>query len=206
VHLLVDPSSPQTGRSPRLLHDQLSDHADPDRGSQLRVRIAGLLVLLYAQPLSRVSRLTVAAVTIDNTHVQLTLGSTALTCPPGLAELLTTHIAERRYLSAVQPATDPGWLFPGRSPGQPFGPTSLAKQLRNLGIYTSAARPAALLHLASTMPAAVVADLLGISIHTVTELTATTGTTWARYAGTPTMQNSIRRCDPTADPRQSSAR
>lgn len=176
-----------------LLHDPLPEHSDPDRSSQLRVRIAGLLVLLYAQPVSRISRLTLTALTIDDTHVQLTLGNTAVTCPPGLAELLRAHMAQRRYLGAVQPLTDPGWLFPGRSPGQPFGPTSLARQLRSIDLHTSTARPAALLHLASTMPAAVVADLLGISIHTVTELTATTGSTWARYAGTRTMPNSIRR-------------
>lgn len=177
----------------RLLHDPLPDPTEPDRSNQIRVRIAGLLVLLYAQPLSRISRLTLTAVTIDDTHVQLTLGNTAVTCPPGLADLLTAHIAERRYLNAVQPLTDPGWLFPGRSPGQPIGPTSLAKQLRAINLHTSAARPAALLHLASTMAAAVVADLLGVSIHTVTELTRTTGSTWARYAGTRTTPNSIRR-------------
>jgi len=176
----------------RLLHDPLPEPGTLERAAQLRIRIAGLLVLLYAQPVSRISRLTLDRITAHGATVELSLGATAITAPPALAALISTHLAERRYLSAVQPAQDPGWLFPGASPGRPITPTAFAVQLRRGGVHTGTARPAALLHLASSMPAAVLADLLGISIGTATQLTATTGLSWARYVGTRTATDSIR--------------
>lgn len=179
--------------SRRLLHDPLPEPGTPERPAQLRLRIAGLLVLLYAQPVSRISRLTLDRITARGaTTVELSLGATAITAPPALAALITTHLAERRYLSAVQPAQDPGWLFPGASPGRPISPAAFAVQLRRGGVHTDTARPAALLHLASSMPAAVLADLLGISIRTATQLTDTTGLSWARYVGTRTATDTIR--------------
>ena len=42
----------------------------------------------------------------------------------------------------------------------------LAARLRDLGVRASKDRPAALAHLAATMPAVIVADLLGISAQT----------------------------------------
>ena len=73
------------------------------------------------------------------------------------------------------------WPFPGYNPGRARTPTALAKKLRQHGIRVSDRRPAALAHLAATMPAVVVADLLGISIHTATRWAELTGRTWSDY-------------------------
>jgi hypothetical protein len=65
--------------------------------------------------------------------------------------------------------------------GRPRHTASLAEQLRKLGIPSHDHRQAALAHLASTMPAAIVADLLGVRIHTATHWAQLTGRTWSDY-------------------------
>jgi hypothetical protein len=54
------------------------------------------------------------------------------------------------------------WLFPGGMPGRPITASRLADRLRTLGIPTQAGRRAALTDLAAHLPAAVLADLLGL--------------------------------------------
>ncbi|MDN5932327.1 MAG: hypothetical protein L0I24_14865 [Pseudonocardia sp.] len=70
---------------------------------------------------------------------------------------------------------------PGRMPGRPVHSGALCARLRAVGVPTGVHRASALAHLASTMPAAIVADLLGISIKTATNWAARTGRTWTDY-------------------------
>jgi hypothetical protein len=74
----------------RLLHDDALDTVD---------RVAGLLLLLYAQPLARISTLTLDQLTqrITDRGVQLRLGSKPLALPPPLDALM---------LNLVDRATD----------------------------------------------------------------------------------------------------
>jgi hypothetical protein len=51
---------------------------------------------------------------------------------------------------------------PGGLPGQPITPGRLGGRLRALGIYAQTGRRAALTDLAAQLPAAVLADLLGL--------------------------------------------
>jgi len=62
----------------RLLHDDALSTRD---------RLAGLLVLLYAQPVARISRLTTDHVTIDGTTVRIQLGSAPIALPEPVADL-----------------------------------------------------------------------------------------------------------------------
>ena len=64
------------------------------------------------------------------------------------------------------------WLFPGGQPGQPISAYQLAERLRQLGIRSGQSRSAALFQLATDLPAAVLARLLGL--HT------TVAATWQR--------------------------
>jgi CYTH domain-containing protein len=56
------------------------------------------------------------------------------------------------------------WLFPGGQPGRPISSYRLAERLREHGIYAGQARSTALFQLATDLPAAVLARLLGIHI------------------------------------------
>src|SRR5260221_13706096 len=56
------------------------------------------------------------------------------------------------------------WLFPGGQPGQPISACRLAERLRQLGLRPGQARSTALFGLATELPAALLARLLGIHI------------------------------------------
>lgn len=75
----------------------------------------------------------------------------------------------------------PAWLFPGRQPGRPMHATALTKRLGKIGVPVGVTRGAALAHLTASMPAAVVADLLGVHAATASVWAKATGRTWADY-------------------------
>ncbi len=96
--------------------------------------MAAVIVLLYAQPLTRVVRLT-----IDGDHVLLQLGDPPSPIPGPFADLLLEWINSRDNMNT---ATNRGsrWLFPGRRAAQPMNPYSLAASINDLGIPTTAGR------------------------------------------------------------------
>jgi hypothetical protein len=111
-----------------LLGQLLNNHDLP-----LRPRVAGVIVLLYAQPLSRIVRLTIDDVLRDGDQVLLRLGQPPSPVPTPFARLLRTWIDERDNMNT---ATNPSsrWLFPGRRAGQPMHPRSLAGLVNKLGV------------------------------------------------------------------------
>ncbi len=168
-------SLPQRQRM-ALLGRLLAGHDLP-----LRPRIAGVIVLLYAQPLSRVARLTINDVIRDHDQVLLRLGEPPSPVPTPFAQLLLTWISERDNMNT---ATNPDshWLFPGRRAGQPMHPESLAGHLRQLGVPTGSARAAAIRQYVLEMPAPVVADALSYHPVTTAKIATQIGVTWSRYA------------------------
>jgi len=148
-----------------LLHDDTLKPED---------RIAGLLLLLYAQTATAVSQLTLGHIQHDGREVRLRLGREPLTLPAPLDTLILQLAATRRGHAAIgSPATSP-WLFPGGQPGKPISAYRLAERLRQLDIRSGRARSAALFQLATDLPAAVLARMLGIHI--------TVAVTWQRAA------------------------
>jgi hypothetical protein len=67
-------------------------------------------------------------------------------------------------------------------PGRPITPARLADRLRALGIPVQASRRGALTGLAAQLPAAVLADTVGISPGTAVRWAYDAGTDWSRYA------------------------
>ena len=121
-----------------------------------RVRLAGCLIALYAQPAARIVRLTTRDLKVTDTTAQIQLGDAPIALPDPLRD-----VAER-VLAAANP-----WLFPGQKAGQPAHPTHLARRLRELGVPVACTRPSALAALAHRIPAPVLADLLGFSAQTI---------------------------------------
>ena len=150
----------------RLLHEPGIDVAD---------RVAGCLIVIYAQPLVRVSRLTTSDVTIEPDRVRLTVGDSAIQIPHPLDRHLRELVSSPAVAGTVRlPTTE--WLFPSaRAKGRPIGPLAISKRLKRLGIIADQFRQAALYQLAAELPAVVVADTLGISIKSAEQ--------WARAAG-----------------------
>ncbi len=157
----------------RLLHDP--DIAGVDR-------VAGSFVLLYGQQLARV-----AAMTRDQVHdrgdtMSIRFGIADIEIPEPLAGFVRGHLrAPRRHTSIAAPP-DSTWLFPGHLPGRPITPSRLGERLAQLGIDSQTGRRAAMLKLASTVPAAVLTDLLGIHTTTAADWAHAAGGDWSHYA------------------------
>ena len=157
----------------RLLHDDTLEVAD---------RVAGCLVLLYGQQLSRVVAITRDQVTHHDGAVHLHLGTTYIELPEPLAALFVQLARSRRTKNSVAATLPSPWLFPGLDPGRPLTASHLGQRLRNLGIATMSARRSALMHLARHLPASVLADLLGITPNTAVRWVGAAGGDWNAYA------------------------
>lgn len=138
----------------RLLHD---DNVEPED------RLAGLLLLLYAQWPAAISRLTTDHIEETDGAVRIHLGAVPVELPAPVAELALQQVAVRRS-QAVLARTDAPWLFPGGQPGRPISAWAMGERLRKLGIRLTEARSTALFQLATELPAAVLARTLGIDI------------------------------------------
>lgn len=150
-------------------------------GLPLRTRAAAAIVLLYAQPASRVARLTVDDVIRDDSETALRLGDPPSPVPAPVAGILHSWIASRTNMRTATNRDSP-WLFPGRRAGQPMGAHYLATLIRGIGIPTAAGRGAAIRQQVTEMPSPVVADALGYHPVTTAHLAAQAGGTFSRYA------------------------
>jgi len=73
------------------------------------------------------------------------------------------------------------WLFPGQVPGRHLSVNGLVRQLNTHGIQARIGRSAALINLATDLPAAVLADLLGLHINTAVRWVKRARRDWASY-------------------------
>jgi hypothetical protein len=154
----------------------------------LRDRVAGCLLLVFAQPVTRIVRLTVDDVDDHARPVRLRLGPEPLELPEPLGALVA-ELKQRRPGLATTAVGEPArWLFPGLRLDAPLHPEHLRRRLRKLGIVARPGRAAALLHLAQTLPPAILADLLGISESHAARWTTLAAGDWARYAAEASQQ------------------
>ena len=157
-----------------LLRRLVTDHDDGD-DRPLGMRVAACVLLLYAQPVTRIMTLTSDDIAVDDDGMTLTLGDPPAPVPEPFAALV-------RRLLAQRPAGASRWLFPGRRPGQPLSYVSLSQGLRDLGVPLRLARVAAIRQLALQAPAPVIAEALGFHHTTTHRQTIHAGGIWNRYA------------------------
>jgi hypothetical protein len=152
----------------QLLHDT---DLDPT------TRVAGLLVLLFGQPLTRIVRIRTDQITQSGHGVTLALGDTPVVLPPPLDELVVGLVQKRHGHAAIGRTGEHPWLFPGGTAGQPISSRQLMRRLQTVDIRSRPARNTTLMDLAAELPAVVLSRLLGIHINSATR--------WTREAGTP---------------------
>jgi integrase len=147
----------------------------------LLTRVAAILMLLYAQPLTRILSLTLDDVLQEDGQVTIRLGDPPAPVPGPFASLLLRHTGQRRNLTTATNA-DARWLFPGRRGGQPMTPATVERRLRLAGIPARGGRSAALRQLVLQAPAPVIATMLGYSYQGTAYVAAEAGSPWSRYA------------------------
>jgi hypothetical protein len=152
-----------------------------DQQMELVDRVVALLILLYAQPLSRIVRLTVDDVLNDDSQVYLRLGDPPAPVPEPFASVFTDYVAARSNL-ATATNRDSTLLFPGRRAGQPIHPASLRLRLQTLGIPNLDGRSRAIREMLLQAPASVIAGMLGYHAGHAEVIAVQAGATWKRYA------------------------
>jgi integrase len=147
----------------------------------LRDRVVALLILLYAQPVTKIIRLTTSDITHHDGTLLIRLGDPPAPVPQPFATLIARYLDARPNLVT---ATNPGsqLLFPGRRAGQPMHPTSLRRRLTAAGIPNITGRTAALRGLLLEAPGPVVASMLGYSSKRAAHIATAAGATWKNYA------------------------
>jgi hypothetical protein len=112
-------------RASHLLHDNTLNPED---------RVAGLLVLLYAQQPAVISRLTLDQIQISDDDTRIRLGHEPIVLPAPVADLVRELVGTRRGHATIAAPATTGWLFPGGQPGRPISAFQLAERLRQLGL------------------------------------------------------------------------
>ena len=191
------PFGQRGGPTPPIAHDgrlKLARRLLDDRAISARDRLAGILVVVYAQPVGRVARFTVDNITISDGNTTIRFGETPITLPDPIAGVVHEWLDQRD--AAMPPlATASPWLFPGNPPSRPIGELSLSRRLKHLGVDCNRDRRAALLHFAGEIPAAILADLVGVHVDTAVAWGEIAGRPWGEYPTLRAVVNDARAAD-----------
>lgn len=155
----------------RLLHDEQIT---------LYARVGGLFTLLFAQPLEAI--VAMRADQIDTSHgtrVTVTFDTVPVEMPPVLDDLIRRYL-DRPGTPSIA-STDHGWLFPGRHPGRHMVRENFRAKLVACGIRPGHYRHAATFALAGSIPAPILADLVGIADTTAVRWAALAARDWSSY-------------------------
>ena len=148
----------------------------------LPYRVAGMLLLLYAQPLVRVVELQTSVIDDGDEGMTITLGKHATDVPEPFASLLREHLAARPNLRTGAGPDSP-WLFPSIRAGRHLHPNTVMDRLRDVGVNLLGARNRAIGELVLECPPSLVADALGYSAQVAFLHASKAAEPWARYAG-----------------------
>jgi len=140
----------------------------------------GALAVIYAQRLSNIAKLTKSDVIERDGEVFVQFGKDHVLMPEPLGTFLR-DLPWRRQIGISGKLHAAEWLFPGRQAGRHQHPDYLRVRLGALGIDCRAQRRAALLQLATEVPASVLADMLKLAPSTASKWVEWAGGNWSNY-------------------------
>jgi hypothetical protein len=172
-------TSPSLSQDQRLawIHELLTGTSE-----SLPYRVAGMLLLLYAQPLVKVVMLPTSVVDDSDTGMSITLGAHPTDVPEPFASLIREHLAARPNLRTGA-GTESPWMFPSTLAGRHLHPNTVMDRLRDLGVNLLGARNRAIGELVLECPPSLVAEALGYSTQVAFRHADKAAEPWARYAG-----------------------
>ena len=172
-------TSPSLSQDQRLawMHELLTGTSE-----SLPYRVAGMLLLLYAQPLVKVVTLPTSVIDDSGTGMSITLGLHPTDVPEPFASLLREQLVSRPNLRTGAGPDSP-WLFPSTLAGRHLHPNTVMDRLRDLGVNLLGARNRAIGELVLECPPSLVAEALGYSPQVAFLHAEKAAEPWARYAG-----------------------
>ena len=140
---------------PLLTHDQrlqwIKELLTGDAES-LHYGVAGILLLLYAQPLVKVAALPTTAIVVTAGEIRISLGAEPVPVPEPFASMLKDHLHNRPNLRTAGGIAANPWLSPSRHPGKHMHTRSIVNRLGEVGINVLGARNSALRNLVAETP------------------------------------------------------
>ncbi|MBO1754646.1 recombinase XerD [Allobranchiibius sp. CTAmp26] len=172
-------TSPSLSQDQRLawIHELLTGTSE-----SLPYRVAGMLLLLYAQPLVRVVALPTSIISNSENGMTIALGTHPTDVPEPFASTIWQHLASRPNLRTGAGSNNP-WLFPSTLAGRHLHPGTAMDRLRSLGVNLLGARNRAIGELVLQCPPSLVAEALGYSPQVAFLHATKAAEPWARYAG-----------------------
>ncbi|WP_179272949.1 MULTISPECIES: recombinase XerD [unclassified Rhodococcus (in: high G+C Gram-positive bacteria)] len=144
----------------------------------LPYRVAGILLLLYAQPMVKIAALRTDQISAGTDGLWIALGTEPAPVPEHFAALLRQHIPSR---ATRLTGADTGWLFPSVRTGRHLHPNTLMDRLRAVGINLRGARATSLRTLVTQVPPPLAAEMLGYSYSAAHRHADLAAQPWARY-------------------------
>lgn len=143
------------------------------------LRVAGLILLLWAHPLNKIVMLRRDHLQRGPMGMTIMLGTRPAAVPEAIADLFWRHAQRPSNQQTTNTATE--WLFPGTRAGAHLHPGTLSTRLKVLGIDAQRARNATLRDLVHDVDARSLINLLGYSAAVITQHAARTGARMSDY-------------------------
>jgi hypothetical protein len=105
----------------------------------------------------------------------------------------------RKGHAKCEPTTTDTWLFPGRHAGQALHESQMLRRLRAIGVQPRLSWNTALFTLASEIPAAILAKMLGIHVSVAIQWQQASGGDWMAYAADVAKRSSTGNQKPSAE-------
>lgn len=147
------------------------------------VRVASVMVALFAQPVGRTVALRTDALRVDdNGELEVLFADDWVPVPAVFAVILDEWAQNRPHLQTAAHVESP-WLFPGTSPGRHIQPNTISAAMARHGISPRNVRAAAWRELIRQMPTPLLSSAFGVSTARLDGYAMDAGSRFARYAG-----------------------
>lgn len=168
---------------PHLSDDDLAtaaEHVFAREGLPLPTRLVTLFALIFAQPIETSVALTREQIHDTQGRMSIAFAKTPVNLPDKLAELVREHL----FALDARPVYHPneiGWVFPGTMPNQHVTAASIEHFSAQHGLSLRRFRSSRLQYFAQSIPASVIADVVGVTTNTAYRRSVDAGGTWRDY-------------------------
>ncbi|WP_434181422.1 hypothetical protein RI685_16445 (plasmid) [Clavibacter michiganensis] len=157
----------------RILDDEVLPRA---------VRVASVMIALFAQPVGRTVALRTDALRADaNGDLEVLFADDWVPVPAAFAVILDEWVQDRPHLQTAAHVDSP-WLFPGVMPGGHIQANTISAAMARYGISPRGLRAAAWRELTRQIPTPLLSGAFGVSTSRLDGYASDAGSRYARYA------------------------